>query len=270
MLMMMILCRSSDSPSTPESNDDVNDLTDSTREIGIVCEYDFCWDKRGSGFTYDSKSGELFCICYSEIQHCLIHFRTLCCDCISHNIVVFLAGRGSVIGYRSKKLLAYEVKSSACKKCALGWKIEEHDCRKNHEGSAKSIEPSAAVDLLAVNPHFQKAGVRCDVLVGDEDAATYCHVQQRTVHDVKKWIDRNHSTKKFSNKLYSAAKKHKFLNSKVIKYLKMCFCYAIAQNKDNVDGLIAALRNIVPHTFGVLTGCADWCKARGDPNYVYR
>lgn len=166
--------------------------------------------------------------------------------------------------------VAWSVMSTACAMCDRGHPSDDHDCRKNHSGSSKSMEPAAAVKLMAQNEAFIAAGVRVDVLVGDEDAATYCHVQQQTAHHVKKWIDTNHTTKKFSNKLYTAAKTHRYLSSNVIKYLKKCFNYAVAQNKDDVEGLKASLRCIITHTFGEHENCGEWCKAKGTADYLFQ
>lgn len=154
--------------------------------------------------------------------------------------------------------------------CDHGHAQEDHDCRRNHKGSAKSMEPASAVNLLVNSTTFKEGKVRVDVLVGDEDASTICHVQQAANHNVEKWIDTNHTVKKFSNKLYTAAKKHKFLNASVIKYLKRCFVYCIAQNIGNSDGLKSALRNIAKHTFGQHDICGEWCKAKNNPDYIFQ
>ncbi|XP_043271172.1 uncharacterized protein [Venturia canescens] len=123
---------------------------------------------------------------------------------------------------------------------------------------------------MIVEKIIKEKKVRVDVLVGDEDASTICHVQQAANHNVEKWIDINHTVKKFSNKLYAASKKHKFLKASVIKYLKRCFCYCIARNIGNSDGLKNGLRNIAKHTFGQHDTCGEWCKAQNDPGYVFQ
>lgn len=53
--------------------------------VKITVKYDFGWDKRGNGFTYDSHSG-----------------------------------RGAIFGNESNKILGYDVVSSYCAKCARG------------------------------------------------------------------------------------------------------------------------------------------------------
>ena len=154
--------------------------------------------------------------------------------------------------------------------CKRGHPPEDHDCRKNHEGSSKSMEPASAVNILCHNPNFEKANVKCAVLVGDEDAGVISQVQRNTPHEVQKWLDINHVVKKFSNKLYAMAKTYKFLSSEVIKYLKKCFSYVISQHKNDVEGLKQGLRNILNHTFGRHNICGDWCKARNDSNYNFK
>ncbi|XP_034232802.1 uncharacterized protein LOC117640412 [Thrips palmi] len=81
----------------------------------------------------------------------------------------------------------------------------------------------------------------------------------------------NHNIKSVNNALYkSKARGFSFLKGDVINYLKRCVSYAIAQNKNNVEGVRSAILNISKHTFGEHDGCGDWCKAKSDPNYVYK
>ncbi|KAK7871533.1 hypothetical protein R5R35_010336 [Gryllus longicercus] len=111
------------------------------------------------------------------------------------------------------------------------------------------MEPNCAVNLIAKNPVFKEAGIRVGVLVGD-DSSTIAAVQKET-QVVEKWVDTNHNTKNFNNKLYLAAKKYTFLNHGVIKYLKRCFSYCIVQNKNNVPN-------------------GEWCKAKSNLNYIFK
>ncbi|KAF5295265.1 hypothetical protein FQA39_LY13130 [Lamprigera yunnana] len=155
-------------------------------------------------------------------------------------------------------------------RCSRGHSPEYH--RKNHSGSAKLLEPHSFVNLLAHNKNFKAANVRVDVLNGDQDAATIVHVQKVTNHTVKKWIDQNHTVKKFGFKLWSSAeKKFKFLTSDSINYLKRCFNSTIVQNKNNITGLQEAIKNISRHTFGNHESCDDWCNAQENPDqYIFK
>ncbi|XP_024880084.1 uncharacterized protein LOC112459940 [Temnothorax curvispinosus] len=125
--------------------------------VDVTVSYDFGWQKRGNGRTYDSKSGQ-----------------------------------GSVGGLRSKKLLAYSVKSTCCAMCRKGHSPDSHKCTKNWSGSAKSMEADTAVQLMVKNPDFKKAGIRIGTLIGDEDSSTIAAVQRETSHRVVKWSDSNH------------------------------------------------------------------------------
>lgn len=124
------------------------------------------------------------------------------------------------MGHKSGNILGYDVVSSTYTMCSRGHSPQDPDCRRNHEGSAKSMEPASAVNLVCNNNNLKECNVTIDVVVGDEDAATISHAQRASAHKVEKWTDKNHTVKKFSNKLYTAAKKLKFLSSNVIKYLK--------------------------------------------------
>jgi hypothetical protein len=46
------------------------------------------------------------------------------------------------------------------------------------------------------------------------------------------------------------AEKHKCLTTNVIQYIQKCFSYAVAQNKNNSEGLAKTMNQIVPHAFG--------------------
>lgn len=160
--------------------------------------------------------------------------------------------------------------SSFCWSCERGIAKEKHDCRKNHSGSSKSMESAAAVKLLANNKNFEEQNVECELLGTDGDASAFANVQAAVDNDIKKAEDVNHSVKAFKNALYKQkANGFSFLNNNVINYLKGCFRCAIQQNVDNVDGLREDLKNIVCHTFGEHGSCKDWCKAKGNPDYVY-
>ncbi|XP_044005466.1 uncharacterized protein LOC122850373 [Aphidius gifuensis] len=81
--------------------------------INIIVSYDMGWSKRGNCRSYDS-----------------------------------LNGYGSIIGFSSKKILDFATRNRKCKKCDNGYSTDSHDCRKNHYGSAKSMEASIASQLV--------------------------------------------------------------------------------------------------------------------------
>jgi len=84
--------------------------------VRIVASFDMGWTTRGTGRTYDS-----------------------------------LSGIAALIGLFSKKVISYVTLNRKCRMCDLGHPIEDHNCKLNFEGSAKSMEPKAAVLLV----HFK-------------------------------------------------------------------------------------------------------------------
>lgn len=207
--------------------------------VDLVVKFDFGWDKRGSGFKYDSHSG-----------------------------------RGSVIGDKTNKILGYAVISKYCAMCEHGHNPEDHECVKNHDGSSKSMEPKAAAKLCLDNPHFTAAGVRVKKFIGDRDSSTIAALRAQSRKtggpEIEKIVDLNHNIKGVNNALYKLDKKHKFLKSDVINYIKRCVNYAITSNKGDVDAVRKAILNVANHFFGEHGECSDWCKAKGQENYAFK
>lgn len=160
--------------------------------------------------------------------------------------------------------------SSYCWGCERGMAPDKHDCRKNHAGSAKSMESAAALKLLVNNENLEESGTRCEVLATDGDASAFANFEASIDYEAKKVDDVNHTVKTFNNALWKAKNDFRFLTKNVINYLKACLRAAIKQNKDNVPELQRDLKNIVAHTFGEHDNCKDWCKAKGNPDYVYK
>jgi len=124
---------------------------------------------------------------------------------------------------KSGKCLGVKVFSSYCYLCARGLKPNNHVCSKNYEGSAKGMEPKAAVELILRNPDLEEGGVRVSTLIGDKDSSTLSALRTNSSHPIKKIIDMNHNTKSVNNKLYKLKKSpHTFLTSSAINYLKRC------------------------------------------------
>ena len=83
-------------------------VPDDSGLIGIQVSYDMGWQKRGKG----------------------------------HNL---LAGQGAAMGLGTGKVLAYATRCKYCRICQnakkKGKSPQQHDCRKNHTGSSKAMEP---------------------------------------------------------------------------------------------------------------------------------
>lgn len=63
------------------------------------------------------------------------------------------------------------------------------------------------------------------------------------------------------NDLYKLSDTFKELKkSGVIKHLKKCFCFAIAQNKSNILDLATAIKNTPNHVYNHHENCVEWCK----------
>lgn len=79
-------------------------------------------------------------------------------------------------------------------KCYKGYDKSDHDCRVNHTGSSKSMEPSIAVEIISKNPLLIQEGVQIFTLIGDDDSLTIAAVRRESCHDVYKWSHKNHAT----------------------------------------------------------------------------
>ena len=123
-------------------------------------------------------------------------------------------------------------------------------------GSAKSMEASVCVDLLK-DTHSEEHRVKCVVM--DDDTTTLAHIRKEYDPDITKWSDINHAKKSLTNSLYSLAKTHKKISSKVIGYFKKCYSYVLAQNKNDEVSVQKGLRSIIPHVFGDNSSCGSWC-----------
>ena len=66
--------------------------------------------------------------------------------------LLYEIGHDSMVGCMTKKIVGYGVMSSSCRICAVASKQgvapQQHDCRKNLNGSSKAIEPAVAVNIL--------------------------------------------------------------------------------------------------------------------------
>lgn len=88
-------------------------------------------------------------------------------------------GQGTAIGIATRKIVDYATMNSSCRKCESAEKsskeLPAHDCRKNHHGSAKSMEAAAAVEIYT---RAKDKGVCYSTFVGDEDSTAIAHVKQ--------------------------------------------------------------------------------------------
>ncbi|XP_071580217.1 uncharacterized protein [Temnothorax nylanderi] len=128
--------------SSPLSNSAVNfELEENSFDkaldqiVNIIVSYDTGWSKRGNGRSYNNLNS------YSTI-----------------------------IGFLSGKILDYATRNRKCRKCEIGHKKEDHDCRMNFQGSAKAMEADAGVQLINHSKVLQEVDLQVRVVVGDEDS----------------------------------------------------------------------------------------------------
>ena len=174
--------------------------------IGLPVSYDMGWQKRGKG----------------------------------HNS---LTGQGTAMGLSTGNVLSYATRNKACRVCSHAKKQNtqprEHDCRKNHAGSSKAMEPSVACQLWNEAP---KQNVKFSTFVGDDDTTTQVHLHQNVPYGVEKWSDIVHAKRSLTTRLYNLASRSSFPNSSPLsqKVINYCgsesndFRVACAVNQKNI------------------------------------
>ena len=132
---------------------------------GIAASYNAGWQRRGSGRTYNSLLGHL-----------------------------------SLVGYRTGKIIDYEVRIKSCKACENAAKKCEkpkpRDCRENWSASAKSMEADMAASML--KQHEENNSENVVRLVMDNDSTTTAKLRAEVKHEIDNIKDINH-TKQFRN-----------------------------------------------------------------------
>ena len=164
------------------------------------------------------------------------------------------SGVGTAVGLKMGKVISYATQNTLCRVCqeavANNREPTVHECRRNHEGSSKSMEANVAVQLFG---NAVEGGVRYSTYVGDDDSTTQNRLQSLVAYDIEKWSDINHASRTLAA---------------VIGYIQRCFMYCIRQNKGKESSLLEGLKSIVPHAFGDHTLCKEWCTYQHDPeNY---
>lgn len=140
-----------------------------------------------------------------------------------------LSGTAALIGYFSKKVISYVTLNRKCKKCDLGQSPSTHDCRLNFEGSAKAMEPHAAVKLVNENKILKKCNIEVGVVIADNDSSSISAIRNACTYEVVKQADKNHTSKEVMNALYKIKKGFKELTGPAIKYLQRCFNFCISR-----------------------------------------
>ena len=107
--------------------------------IPISVSYDMGWQKRGKGFNSNT-------------------------------------GQAAVMGLDTGKVIDYTTKTKTCRICEHAARNHVqpriHDCRKNHTGSSKSMEPLSAVELFQNATNYN---MKYSKYTGDDDSTTECY-----------------------------------------------------------------------------------------------
>ena len=206
-------------------------IADRPDPVNLTASFDMGWQCKGSGKSYNSKSG--------------------------HAVL---------IGQKSGKILNYATRIGNCRQCEVN-KSVPHDCRMNWGGSSKAMESDTAVGLLNST---QSPEYRVTTIINDEDSTTMARIADEVDHDVEKNSDVNHCKKTVGNDLYKLKPKFsKILTVSTIKHIQRCFSYAVKQNKDKPEDTKLALLNIVPHLYNEHGNCSEWCNHKSDPGAKY-
>ena len=170
-----------------------------------------------------------------------------------------LTGAGAAVGRETGKVVAYGTRNKRCITCSIAERENRfpkpHDCRRNHYGSSKSMEPAVAVQKAQES---MGAGVRFDCLAGDDDSSTIKHLREE-FGDVEKHSDIGHAKRSLGSKLFEARsdKSCKQLTKTVISYMQKMFSYALQSNAGNADALRETFLAIVPHAYGEDDSCSN-------------
>ncbi|XP_066589564.1 uncharacterized protein [Prorops nasuta] len=127
----------------------------------------------------------------------------------------------------------------------MGHPKTDHDCRHNFNGTAKAMEPYAAVQLTKNNEILMENNTEIGIVIADNDSSAIAAIRNTQNHEIVKQSDKNHTSKE--------------LNTDAIKYLQKCFNYSISKNIGDCENMAKAIQNIPYHTFNIHENCGLWC-----------
>ncbi|CAB4021337.1 Hypothetical predicted protein [Paramuricea clavata] len=188
----------------------IGERPDENNLVPISCLYDMGWQKRGKAFNSNR-------------------------------------GQGAVMGLYTGKKMDYTTKTKKYRICDHDKKMNstprKHDCRKNHSGSSKDIEPTSAVQLFN---NITKHNAKYSTCTGDDDSTTECFIHAQVPYRVEKFSDIIHIKRSLTSRSHNLAKMKRFpdcssLSRKVIDYLVKCFSVAVNQNKGDPKSMQASL-----------------------------
>jgi len=134
--------------------------------VNTIVSYNMGWSKRGNSRSYNS-----------------------------------LNGYAAIIGFLSKKY--WPIQRGIANAVFVIENMIRKDYRKNFEGSLKTMEADAGVELLTKSKVLEDAKLSVGVLIGDEDSSTIANINKTSNKVVYKLADKNHLIKlHFVNDLY--------------------------------------------------------------------
>ncbi|KAJ8670909.1 hypothetical protein QAD02_002168 [Eretmocerus hayati] len=184
-----------------------------------------------------------------------------------------MSGTATLIGYFTKKVVGYIVLNRKCNMCDHGHSKEDHDCRLNFVGSAKAMEPKAAVLLSKSNAILEKCKLELGIVIADNDSSSICAMKEALGYQLVKQADKNHTSKGVLSSLFELKKRKKYkeLTNIAIEYLRKNFDYCVSQNKGDAKQMAVAIANIPLHCFNHHNDCGSWCGYKIDPtNYKHK
>ncbi|CAC5374155.1 unnamed protein product [Mytilus coruscus] len=179
----------------------VNNFLGALNVPPVEASFDAGWQKRGTGWNYDSDTGH-----------------------------------ASMIGTMTGKVIDFSHRSRNCKVCEyhMGRKetVPSHDCSINWQGTSKGMEPDMALEMTH---NLKDNGCPIHVLHADNDSTTTARLKV-DFKELQKKDDQNHIKKGFSKKLYDLSKTFKELkHPEVIPYLVRCFIYKSLPNVESLS-----------------------------------
>ena len=161
----------------------------------------------------------------------------------------------------SGKIFDYAAKGKKCGTCEYAERSKTnpkiYDCRNNHNGSSKSMEPLSAVKLFKSAPNH---GIKYSTYTGDEDSTTELYLNQKSSIVLKSYII--HIKRSVTARLYNLSntaqsRNSSTLSAKVINYFVKCFSIVVARNKTDPEAMKSSRRCIVPHYFCDHSSCSN-------------
>jgi hypothetical protein len=132
----------------------IGEEPDENNLVSVPCSYDMGWQKRGKGFKSNT-------------------------------------GKAATMSQTTGKNFDYATKVKKCRTCEYAQRIpvqmaKVHDCRKNHTGLSKAMEPISAVELFK---NALKHGIKYSTCTSGDDSTTELYINQQVPYGVEKFSD---------------------------------------------------------------------------------